>query len=226
MFAFAPGLLEAIACAARTITFRPSTSRARSSVVNGSLRGAKERRSFKPQVASSILAGRTLENPHGYAGFALSGRLQRTPLKRLTQPSSPGIGSIGSGPWIASKWRRSLRSGSGRSASRLKPTRLQHRHVSIRSVGHEQIDVLGRADVGMSDDSESADHDVRQISRIRGCHHTGEIRPRGLALGQDPPCTRRRASRPPLARASGRPPGVGRPEARGCSHRAAPALRR
>jgi hypothetical protein len=37
------------------------SSRARSSVVNGSLRGAKEQRSFKPQAAGSIPAGRTLE---------------------------------------------------------------------------------------------------------------------------------------------------------------------
>jgi hypothetical protein len=36
--------------------------RARSSVVNGSLRGAKEQRSFKPQAAGSIPAGRTLWN--------------------------------------------------------------------------------------------------------------------------------------------------------------------
>lgn len=35
------------------------STRARSSVVNGSLRGAKEQRSFKPQAAGSIPAGRT-----------------------------------------------------------------------------------------------------------------------------------------------------------------------
>ena len=39
-----------------------STS-ARSSVVNGSLRGAKEQRSFKPQAAGSIPAGRTPPPP-------------------------------------------------------------------------------------------------------------------------------------------------------------------
>src|SRR6185312_2505364 len=39
------------------------TSRARSSVVNGTLRGPKEQRSFKPQAAGSIPAGRTLSSP-------------------------------------------------------------------------------------------------------------------------------------------------------------------
>jgi hypothetical protein len=38
-----------------------SPARARSSVVNGSLRGAKEQRSFKPQAAGSIPAGRILK---------------------------------------------------------------------------------------------------------------------------------------------------------------------
>src|SRR3984957_3655103 len=42
----------------------------------------------------------------------------------LRQVSTPGIGSRGSGPWRASRLRRSLRSGSGRCASRLNPTTL------------------------------------------------------------------------------------------------------
>ncbi len=228
----------------------------------------------------------------------MSSSRSASPSPCLAQPSSPGIGSIGSGPWIASRWRRSLRSGSGRSASRLEADeatqacdthwmtteldglgtssngvviqwgssashdvddamtgvdaemlctgdilarespavaepdgvgvmqKAQHGRISLRPIGHKQINILGRADVGMSDDGESADHDMRQTGRIRGCHYAGEIRPRGLALGQDPLCTRRRASRPPLARASGPPPSVVRPKARGCSRRVAPALRR
>ena len=43
----------------RCCSQRTTTTRARSSVVNGSLRGAKEQRSFKPQAAGSIPAGRT-----------------------------------------------------------------------------------------------------------------------------------------------------------------------
>jgi hypothetical protein len=42
-----------------------AAARARSSVVNGSLRGAKEQRSFKPQAAGSIPAGRIGRIPHG-----------------------------------------------------------------------------------------------------------------------------------------------------------------
>jgi hypothetical protein len=41
---------------------------ARSSVVNGSLRGPKERRSFKPKVASSNLVGRIVLKPFSRAG--------------------------------------------------------------------------------------------------------------------------------------------------------------
>ncbi len=52
-----PGALR-IGCAGAAPAGQTSTARARSSVVNGSLRGAKEQRSFKPQAAGSIPAGR------------------------------------------------------------------------------------------------------------------------------------------------------------------------
>ena len=66
-------------------------ARARSSVVNGSLRGAKEQRSFKPQAEGSIPSGRTRISPPARTAASAS------PAARLTggrdrapaQPPSP-----------------------------------------------------------------------------------------------------------------------------------------
>lgn len=48
---------------------------ARSSVVNGVLTSPKERRSFKPEVESSILSGRILLSLHVERNLALEARL-------------------------------------------------------------------------------------------------------------------------------------------------------
>jgi hypothetical protein len=80
---------------------------ARSSVVNGSLRGPKERRSFKPKVASSNLvgriprsSGRCREGPvqsqvFGFGSQMRSGGVRAVPLRSGQRVSHPGhIGAV------------------------------------------------------------------------------------------------------------------------------------
>src|ERR1700722_5658287 len=79
-----------------------TTARARSSVVNGSLRGAKEQRSFKPQAAGSIPAGRTFPLPAAAGIVTDASPGPRDRLRRIAPPDpTRALPGDAPGGWLA-----------------------------------------------------------------------------------------------------------------------------
>jgi hypothetical protein len=85
----------------------------------------------------------------------------------------------------------------------------QHCRISLGTIWHEQITVLGGTNMTVGDYCEAADNDIFEPDRVSVSNDADEIRTRGLVRGQDQPYNQQPGAQPPAARVSDQPPSVG-----------------